>query len=298
MPVNRRTLQTAQTTLTEAFLKGMLGTSAPAMELLAMRIDMQTKTVEAPIASMVGPLREWVGPRMIQELERNAYSITAKDFEGTVGVPRTAIDDDLTGSYRAAFETLGMQVSAWPDQQLAAKLEAGETDLCLDGVSFVNAAHPVERGSSTTYSNLTGAGQVAWYLFDASRPIKPLVWGDRMRPEKVDLWNPDDPNVFKLNKYISGVYARGVADYGLPQLAHKCKNTLDQTNFETCLTSMTTRVNSKGENLMVRPTHIYVPAILEPKAKALFGVETLANGAKNPWYQAVTVVVGQRLSNV
>lgn len=298
MPVNRRTLNTAQTELTNAFLKGLLSTSQPVMSMLAMTINMTTKTVEAPIAQMVGPLREWIGPRLINEIARNAYSITAKDFELTVGVPRTAIDDDTSGSYKASFETMGEQVKAWPDQQLAAKLQAGETDLCVDGVAYFSASHPIELGESGTYSNLTGSGSVPWYLFDSSRPIKPLVWGDRMKPEKVDLWDPSDPNVFKLNQYVSGVYARGVADYGLPQLAHKCKNALDAANFETCLTAMTTRVNARGENLMVRPTHILVPAILEPKARQLFEVAKLASGADNPWYKAVQIVVGQRLSNV
>lgn len=297
MPVNTATLQTAEVEVTSAFLRGLQSASTPIADRIAMVINMTTKTIEAPIASMVTQMREWTGPRMVESVKRGAYSITAKDYEKTIGIPRTAVDDDTTGAYVAQIETLGTQVRMLRDQRICAKLEAGETDLCYDGVAYFSASHPREQGSSSTFSNLTGSGQPAWYLFDTTKGVKPMVWGNRMDPEFVTLWDPEDPNVFNMNEYISGVYARGVADYGFPQLAHKCKGTLDASNFETALATMTALVNDAGENLLIRPNVIVVPSILESAAKRLFQTPHLSTGGENINYGRVDVIVGQRLSN-
>lgn len=297
MPVNLGTLQTAEIEATAAFLRGLLSVSTPIADRIAMVITMKTKTVEAPIASMIGPLREWVGPRLVEALQRDSHAITAKSFEKTVGIPREALEDDNTGSYMASIQTLGMRAKTFRDEQLCAKLELGETDLCYDGTAFFNATHPIEKNAANTFSNLTGSGQPAWYLFDTTKGVMPMVWGNRLDPEFATLWNVDDPNVFWLNEYISGVYARGVADYGFPQCAHKSKAVLDADTFDTAFTTMTRLENDKGENLQIRPNLIVVPSILEPDAEALFKIRTVATGGDNRHFGRVEVLVGQRLSN-
>lgn len=298
MPVNLATLQTAEIETTAAFLRGLQSVSTPIADRIAMTIAMSTKSVEAPIASMVGPMREWTGPRMVEQLKRGAYSIIAKDYEKTVSIPRNALDDDNTGAFMAQIETLGQQAKQLRDQQLCAKLELGETDLCYDGLAYFHATHLTEQGASTTFGNLLGSGGPAWYAFDTTKGVKPLVWGNRLDPEFANLWSPEDPNVFNLNEYVSGVYARGVPDYGFPQLAFKHKGTLDATNWEAALTSMTALVNSAGENLQIRPNVVVVPSILEPAAIRLFKTRALANGADNIHFGAVEVIVAQRLKNV
>lgn len=296
MPVNLGTLQTAEIEATDAFLRGLLSASTPIADAIAMVINMKTKTIEAPIASMIGPLREWVGQRIVEQLQRDAYAITAKSFEKTISIPREALEDDNTGAYMASIQTLGVRAKTYRDEQICSKLEAGESDLCYDGTAFFNAAHPIEKGSST-FSNLTGSGNPAWYLFDTTKGVMPMVWGNRLDPEFATLWDPEDPNVFWQNEYVSGVYARGVADYGFPQLAHKSLAALDADTFETAFTTMTRLENASGENLQIRPNLIVVPSILEPDAEQLFKIRTLANGADNKHFGRVQVLVGQRLSN-
>jgi phage major head subunit gpT-like protein len=297
MPVQLATLQTAEIEATAAFLRGLQSTSTPVADRIAMTITMTTKTIEAPIASMVGPMREWTGPRMVEQIKRGAYAITAKDFEKTISIPRNALDDDNTGAYMAQIETLAQQARLLRDQQICTKLEAGETDLCYDGLAFFSASHLREQGSALTFSNLLGSGSVPWYLLDTTKGVKPMVWGNRLDPEFANLWSPEDPNVFNLNEYISGVYARGVADYGFPQLALKSKAALDATNFETAMTTMMSLQNAQGENLGIRPNVILIPSILIPAAKRLFQTPHLSTGGENINYGAVEVLVGQRLSN-
>lgn len=299
MPVDVTTLRTAAIESKSLFLRGLQSVSSPLYGRLCTPVTMSTKTMECPIASMIGPLEEWTGPRTVESLARNAYSITAKKFQKTVGVPREAFEDDNTSVYMAQLETFGQQTAAWPDQQVAAKLALGEVDKCYDGLSYFNTAHPVEpgSGSSATFSNMHGTGNPAWYLFDLSKGIKPLIWALRSSPEFVQKWNPDDDNVFWKDEFISGVRARGTADYAFPQFAYKCKATLDAANYETAVEAMMSCVNGKGENLGVYPTLLVVPTSLKGEAQRLFEKQLVSGGETNVFYKDIEWSVWQRLSN-
>lgn len=299
MPASVGQLQTMEVEATSLFLRGLQSVSNPLYQRLCTQVTMKTKTMETPIASMIGPLREWTGERQVEHLSRDAYTITAKKFEKTVGVPRDAFDDDTVGVYVAQLETLGQMVGAWPDQQVAAKLELGETDTCFDEVAFFSTAHPVEHGNAArgTYANMHGTGNPAWYLFDLSKGVKPLLWALREAPEITHKWDPDDEHVFWEDEYITGVRARGVPDYGFPQFAYKCKAALDSTNYESAVEAMMSRVNAKGENLGVYPTLLVVPTALKGDAMRLFEKQLVSGGENNVYYKDIEWTVWQRLSN-
>jgi phage major head subunit gpT-like protein len=293
-------MRTAQIEAKALFLRGLQSVSNPLYQRLCTLGTMSTKTMETPIAGMIGPLREWTGPRQVENLQEDAYSITAKKYEKTVGVPREAFEDNTHGTYVAQLETFGQQVGAWPDQQVAKKLELGETDKCFDGTAFFNATHPVEHGNAAagTFSNLTGSGQPPWYLFDLSKGVKPLLWMLRTAPEFVQKWNPDDDNVFFQDNYLSGVRARGVADYGFPQFAHKCKGVLDASTYETAVEAMMTLTNGAGENLGVYPTLLVVPTVLKGDAERLFEKQFGTGGESNTYWKNIQWTTWQRLKNV
>lgn len=54
----------------------------------------------------------------------------------------------------------------------------------------------------------------AWYLFDLSQPIKPLIYIDRKAPAFVALTAPDSVQVFNNRMYSYGVDFRGNVGYG------------------------------------------------------------------------------------
>lgn len=296
MPVNAATLRTVEVATTNAYLQGLKSISDPVWKRIAQLITMSTKTIEAPIMGMIGPLREWVGPRVLETLEAHGYSITAKKWEKTAYVPRDAVDDDTYGVWLPQFQDLGTQAEALPDQQVCAKLEDGENGKCYDGQPFFYSAHPTNN-IQTTFGNVYGTGAPAIYFFDTTKAVKPLFWGLRSAPEYTKLWSLTDHNVFWLDRYISGVRARGVADFGFPQFAYKLKNTLDATNWEKVLVDMMSLLNAKGENLGVKPNLALIPPIAKPAADRLWGRERLASGEDNIHYKAIEYVVCQRLSN-
>jgi phage major head subunit gpT-like protein len=63
----------------------------------------------------------------------------------------------------------------------------------------------------------------AWYLFDCSKAIKPIIRQVRRAPEFVARDNPQDPKVFDLKKYTYGVDLRDAYGVSLPFLAAKSK---------------------------------------------------------------------------
>ncbi|WP_113673489.1 Mu-like prophage major head subunit gpT family protein [Vallitalea guaymasensis] len=60
----------------------------------------------------------------------------------------------------------------------------------------------------------------AWYLLDVSRPIRPLIFQQRKKPQFVSKTKETDENVFNDKEYIYGADSRDNAGYGLWQLAY------------------------------------------------------------------------------
>lgn len=64
------------------------------------------------------------------------------------------------------------------------------------------------------------ANPTAWFLLDTTKPIKPLIFQNRKKPEFIAKDNPDDDNVFFKREFVYGMDARYNAGYGLWQLAY------------------------------------------------------------------------------
>lgn len=60
----------------------------------------------------------------------------------------------------------------------------------------------------------------AWFLLDTSKPVKPLIFQQRKKPQFVAKNNINDDNVFFKKEFIYGTDSRDNAGYGLWQLAY------------------------------------------------------------------------------
>lgn len=99
-------------------------------------------------------MREWIGDREIQNLTGSGYTIRNKEFELTVGVKRTDIEDDKIGLYNPSVEMLGESAALHPDELCFGLLTAGFTEKCFDGNPFYYAKHKI---GSKEISNLLTA---------------------------------------------------------------------------------------------------------------------------------------------
>ncbi|MEW6378601.1 MAG: Mu-like prophage major head subunit gpT family protein [bacterium] len=226
-------------------------------------------------------LREWLGDRVLQNLMLHGYSITNKDYEGTIEIDRNDILDDNIGVYKSPIQELGRSSKVHPDYLLAGLLAAGFTTICYDGQYFFDTDHPV---GSSTVSNYGGGAGTAWYLFDTSRFIKPLIYQERQSPQFVAMDSITDENVFMRKKYRYGVDYRGNVGYGLWQLAYASKDTLDATNYAAARSAMMAFKNDNGVPLGIMPDLLVYPPSLDGNAREILLAERNQAGATNVYY--------------
>ena len=113
-----------------------------------------------------------------------------------------------------------------PQLEATAKMIVGNPDIGVASVGGLtqvgSATNPYAGTAKVVVLPELGGAATTWYLLDCSKPIKPLIWQDRSPLEAVWRNNPNDDNVFFLDKYVYGVKRRGTAGFGLPHLASRC----------------------------------------------------------------------------
>ena len=118
--------------------------AAPTWSAFAMEAPSNTSTQKYPLTGMHPRVREWVGDRVLKNVQAYDYTITNKKFEVSVEVPREDIEDDQYGLYSNAMTSMGGQVAYWPDDLCIDALIAGGASLCYDGQFFFDTDHPVD----------------------------------------------------------------------------------------------------------------------------------------------------------
>ncbi|BCV65529.1 head protein [Shewanella carassii] len=243
-------------------------------------------------------LKEWIGDRQLKELKKHGYNIVNKMFESSVKIPRVDYEDNDYGRYGIIFEEMGHDSKIFPDEYVFGLLKDGFTELCYDGQPFFDADHPSEDGVNT-FSNVIGDPATdtgpGWYMLDTSRPLKPLVWQERLAPEFQSVTEPGDFNVFTTDDYYFGTRARGNAGFTFWQMAFASKAALTEANFELMITKMMEQKNSEGKSLKIKPTLLVIPVSLRAAAEKIVLRKTLDNGEDNTNYKAVDILVSQDL---
>lgn len=230
-------------------------------------------------------MREWLGPRVIDNLSEASYTIINKHFEKTVAVDRNAIEDDTFGIYSVDFAMMGNLVSALPEQLVWDLLKAGFTTDCWDKQFFFDTDHPVVLADGTTgvYANTDGGAGVPWYLLCTDRPIKPVVYQERKAATFVAKDKETDDNVFEQRRFVYGTDMRCNVGYGLPQLAWGSKQTLNGANYAIARAAIQNMKGDGGRPLGLVPNLLVVPPSLESAARQLLNSEYGTGGVTNEW---------------
>ena len=293
MLINSSNLRTLYTGFSSLFREGV-GAAPSKWSTVAMKAMSNTSKEEYGWLGAVPGLREWVGERVIQNLSLQSYAITNRIFESTVSVKRTEIEDDNVGVLAPAFRMMGREAAIHPDKLVFGLLKSGFNTLCYDGQFFFDTDHPVGgQGDEpvTQVSNTGGGSGTAWYLLDCTKPIKPLIFQERLPYEMQSITDSSDERVFLKDEYVYGVRARAAAGYGLWQLAYGSKQTLDVTSYVAARTAMMSLKGDNGTPLDVTPTHLVVPPSLEAAGRAILSAGRLASGADNIWAGSAELIV-------
>ncbi len=292
MDINASTLRSIYTGLSTAF-NAQLAATTTFYGQVAMTVNSVTAMNEYPRLDDLPGIREWVGDRVIHDLSAQTYQIRNREFEGTVAIKRSQIEDDQLGIFTPVAAQLGQSAAAFPDELVFPLLKQGANTLCYDGQNFFDTDHPGfdENGGVTSVSNYQAGAGPAWYLIDDTQVIKPMVFQSRKLFKLVPMDKETDENVFFRGKYIWGVDGRCNAGFGLWQLAFMSKATLDAANFEAARTAMSTIRKRNGQTLTIRPVKLIVPPALEGAARRLLEAELINGGDTNVWAKTAKVEV-------
>ncbi len=291
MIINAANIASATRGFKASFQRGF-DSPAPMMDRIATTIPSSTLTEDYGWIGEIPGMREWIGDRQINNLSMHDYSIRNKDFELTVGVDRTRFEDDQYGIFTPMMESMGYEARIHPDKLVFALLAAGFATACYDGQYFFDTDHAVldADGNATSVSNVQAGAGNPWFLLDTTRPLKPIIYQDRKKPNFVLLNRETDENVFMSKKFLYGVDSRGNVGFGFWQMAFGSKATLDATNFEAAYDAMGAFKKDRGEPLGIKPNLLVVGPSNSSKARKIIEAQLINGGDTNTNYKRVDVL--------
>lgn len=238
-------------------------------------------------------MREWVGPRVVHNLESSDYRIKNKSWEFTVGVDRDHIKDDVLGQYATRFAIMGRTAARHPEQLVWAALKDGFNTECYDGQYFFDTDHPVldENGNVTTVANTDGGAGAPWFLLATNELIKPIIFQEREKVSFVHKDKPDDENVFNNKKFVYGAEARHAVGYGFWQMAWGSKQALNASRYAAARSALQSMKADHGSPMGIMPNLLVVPPAMESAARKLLNSENAAGGETNEWKGTAELLV-------
>lgn len=297
MLLTPQSLRSLQQGFNAAFQRGIEAVQA-SYSLIAMTVSSQTDAENYGWMKDLPGVREWVGPRVIHNLEATGASLANRSWEHTIGVNRDHVEDDRLGLYALKFSQQGEIVARHPDDLVWGLLRKGFTVAGFDGQPFFDADHAgFDRdGKEASWSNAQAGSGAPWFLMDLSRAyMKPLIFQSRKTPEFIHKTRADDDNVFFENQLVFGASARYNAGFGFHQLAFGSKAALDASNYQAGRVALAQQFRPDGAPLAVRATHLVVGASNEAAALELLQAERNAAGATNVYRGTTQLVVSPHL---
>ncbi len=294
MIINTDNLTKLRTGFSAAYKRG-LRQEASSYGKVATIVPASTKEQRYGWLGKVPNVREWLGPRQIQNLTEADYTIRERVWEMTIGVDRDDIETDNLGIYTPLFEEMGDSTTAFKDQLVWGLLAAGFATNCYDGQFFFDTDHPVldANGNATIVANTDGGAGTAWFLLDVSRPLKPIILQTRRDfGEIIARDKATDDNVFDLNEYRYGVDARMNVGFGFWQFAWGSKQALNAANYEIARSALIGMKGDYGRPLGGgRNLLLVVPPSLEGAGRGIVQSQLVNGGESNKWAGTATLEV-------
>ena len=278
----------------KSHFQGGLSQASSDYARIATVVPSQTKEQRYGWLGKVPNVREWVGPRVVQNLMASDYSIKEKALELTVSVDRDDIETDNLGIYAPLFQEMGMATGAQWDLMTFNALKAGFSTNCYDGQNFFDTDHPVlaEDGSTVlNVANTDGGAGAPWFLLSTGRALKPIILQKRKDFEFVALDKVTDGNVFMNREFVYGADARANVGYGFWQMAWGSKQPLTPANYAIARAALTGMKGDHGRPLGLVPNLLVVSSTLESAGRQILNSEYGTAGVTNEWKGTAELMV-------
>lgn len=293
MLVNASNLDSLRVGFKTSF-QGGLGLAPSQYLRVATVVPASTKEQKYGWLGKIPRVREWVGPRLIQNLTQSDYSIKEKALELTIGVDRDDIETDNLGIYTPLFQMMGQSTGSEWESMVWAMLALGFTLPCYDGQDYFDTDHPVLDADGVTINsvaNTDGGAGAPWFLLCTKQPLKPIILQKRKDFEFVAKDKLDDDNVFMNKEFVYGADARGNVGFGFWQMAWGSKQTLDPTHYETARAAIMGMKGDNGLPLGLVPDLLVVGNTNEGAGRGLLQSQLVNGGESNKWAGSAELLV-------
>ncbi len=126
-----------------AYLQRGLGNSWQEWKKFCTEINSGSAIEKYPMTIIKGAMREWVGSRVINDIDGKTLDVTNRDFEHTEGVNRNDIEDDNIGFYSSIFTEMGISAgNLWPELVVQALTANGKW---ADDVPFFSSSRKIGK---------------------------------------------------------------------------------------------------------------------------------------------------------
>lgn len=145
------TLDALRTTV-ETKWREAYGNTEPWYSKLATEVPSTTAKNTYGWSAMAVALREWNGPRVVQNLIEHDHEILNKLYEATLQCTRVQVEDDNLGIFTSMqIPNLAQATKKHPDILLASLIQANGNG--FDDVAFFSGSHPTYDAAGDTYDN-------------------------------------------------------------------------------------------------------------------------------------------------
>lgn len=115
----------------------------------SMTVKSNTATMVHSWMEQIPGVREWIGPRHINDVKAVGYSLTNQEWENTLSLKKKDVEDDTVGLYAPRVDMLAYNAKTHPDVLHVDLLK--NNGLCYDGASFFGSH--TWRGSTVSNSD-------------------------------------------------------------------------------------------------------------------------------------------------
>ncbi|QPC44626.1 Mu-like prophage major head subunit gpT family protein [Kaustia mangrovi] len=292
MLINRTNLDAIRVGFKSSFQAG-LGQAPSQYTRVATVVPASTKEQKYGWLGKLPNVREWIGPRALQNLQEHDYAIKEKPWELAISVDRDDIETDNLGIYKPMFEEIGQSAGSHYDLITFSTLKKGFELPCYDGQAYFDTDHPVldEDGNEVSVANTDGGAGAPWFLMAANRPLKPVILQKRKDFEFVAKDDPKDDNVFMNREFVYGTDARFNTGFGFWQMCWGSAQPLTPANYETGRTALTSMKGDYGRPLGLMPNLLVVGPGNEGAGRDIIKSMLVNGGESNKWAGTAELLV-------
>jgi phage major head subunit gpT-like protein len=242
----------------------------------------------------IGGIRKWLGDRVVKSLSSGGFEIINDQYEETIGIKRTVIEDDKLGIYLPRVQQMSQNVDQFPHNNVFNLLKKADTTVCYDGQYLCDVDHPyvAADGSTQVQSNWGGGTGERWFLMCTSKMgAKPMIVQEREKFNFRAMTDLNSDHVFKKDEFLFGTDGRYGFGPGFWQLLYGSRQPLNTAAFEAARAAMLGFKRDGGDVLNVTPELLVVGPSNEGIARRIVTSMLVNGGESNPWAGTAEVLV-------